>query len=180
MKPLGPVRKHGKPESNSQAMQHEAGCVVVEDRSSCFPISAQRRFEQGLRYRDHVAHRAFATWDLQGCSIHYGLLADSPGKFGSVRVDVKILAIGNRGRNRPNLLVAAKYRNQVECRAPNAFSRWFRDQPVQMQADIRRVIFGLPRERQLSHSQVSILHSGCPFLWRPPIAARIGRSRKVA
>jgi hypothetical protein len=49
-----------------------------------------------------------------------------------------------------------------------------------MQADVRRVIFGLPCERQLSHSKVSILHSGCPFLCRSPIAVRIGRSRRVA
>ncbi len=64
MKPLGPVREHRKPEPNSQAMQHEAGRVVVKDRASRFPIGAQRRFEQGLGYRDHMPHRAFATWNL--------------------------------------------------------------------------------------------------------------------
>jgi hypothetical protein len=40
---------------------------------------------------------------------------------------MKVLVIGNRGSNGSNLLVAAKYRNQVERTAPLVFSRWFRD-----------------------------------------------------
>jgi len=64
MKPLGPVREHGKPESNSQPMQHEAGSIVVKDRSPSLSIRAQRRFEQVLRDRNDVPHRAFPVWDL--------------------------------------------------------------------------------------------------------------------
>jgi hypothetical protein len=137
MKPFGPIREHWKPEPVSQAMQYEAGRVIVKDRPSCFPVGAECRFEKSLRHGDYVSHRAFATCDLQGRSIYYRLLSQRPGKLRSVCVNMKILAIGNRSRNRPNLLVAAKYRNQVERRASRAFSRWFSDKPVQIQADIR-------------------------------------------
>ena len=91
-----------------------------------------------------MPYRALAAGNLQSSPVENRLLSQRPDELFAVHVDDESLLVRRGGRNGADLLVASENRDKVQAGTARAFSRRFRNQPVQMQADIRRVILRLP------------------------------------
>jgi hypothetical protein len=126
-----------------------------------------------------MPYRALTAGNLQPSTVEDRLLSQRPDKLFGVHVDDESLLVRRRRRNGADLLVAPKNRDEVQSDTATAFSRRFRNQSVQMQADIRRVILRLPHELQPSHSQMCVLHRSSPFRSRSPKGARSGRCHRA-
>jgi len=124
--------------------------------------------------------RALAAGNLQRSSIEDRLLSQRPDKLFLIHVDNESLLVRRRRRDGADLLVAAENRDKVQSGTATAFSGRFGNQPVQMQADIRRVILRLPDEPQPPHPQMCVLHRSSPFRSQSPIGVRNGHCHRAA
>ena len=113
-------------------------------------------------------------------TVRNGLLAQSPYELFAEHFHMETLFFGSGSTNRANFLISAEYRDQVQTGARVAIRRLLGHQLIEIQADIRGMILGLPDELQSAHPQVRVLHPGSPFLVGSPREKRSGRHCRAA
>ncbi len=107
-------------------------------------------------------------------------LAQSPYELFAEHLHMETLFFGSSSGNRANFLISAEYRDQVQAGARVAVRRFLRHQSIEIEADIRCMILGLPDELQPAHPQVRVLHPGSPFVEGSLREERNGRRYRAA
>lgn len=123
---------------------------------------------------------AFPARNGNRSTVRNGLLAHSPYELFAEHFHMESLLFGCGSANRANFLISAEYRDQVQTGARVAIRRLLGHQLIEIKADIRRMVLGLPDELQPAHPQVRVLHPGSPFVVGSPIEERNGRHCRAA
>lgn len=95
-------------------MQDEIRPIVEENRPACLAIRAESRLKELLGEQNDVPNGPFSSGNLKRRPINHGLLAERADEFHSLEGDLESQPFQRRRDGRPNVLIPAKSRDQVD------------------------------------------------------------------
>lgn len=128
-------------------MEDELRAIVEENRPACLAVGAESRLEELLREHNDVPNRAFSSRNLKRGPTNHRLLAERADEFRSLEGDLESQPFQGRRDGRPNVLIAAKSRDQVDLCCRSRLINPLGDQPVEVNRDVRDRVPCLPDKR---------------------------------